>query len=273
MSGGATAVVSTTTITVTFSELNDDPAQYRNQRIRVEGDFVPPQPFSCAQERTFGMYWQLAGEDLALQAQGLERILRLVPAGTTMVVEGIWRQYEGLVGCEVGQIGVIWYLQAENIIEPNPLTNLKGTLFPTDFPMTNTPVLSITITPTVDTTTTPDIGVTPLGTFTATPATAVTASPTSGTPTVTPTDSPLTTRTLTPVSGTASPSPSPTRTQPATTSSPTPTRTPTAVTSPTASTTPTATIPVAATSTPGGGYPGQPPIATSPPVPTSPPYP
>ncbi len=63
---------------------------------------------------------------------GYEEVLKRLPDGLTMTVEGIWRQYDGPLGCgkEPGD-GQAWYLQVERIISPNPLPLMDGVPFAT----------------------------------------------------------------------------------------------------------------------------------------------
>ena len=236
---------------VTFTDLNDAPEAYRNQRIRVTGDYQALPPPECRPYSGPVFSWSLVAEELQLNARGFEALLRYLPDGQTLTVEGVWRLYDGPLGCgKEPPDGIAWYLAVERIVSPNPLPNFGRTPRPTAVPG-ESPTNLLTPTPVteekpISTPTPPQVIFTPLatptltvgGTAVATPSTTPTAGPGTVYPSVTPVTSP------TPTSF------------PPGFSSPTPTRGTT--------TTPTATPP-------GGVNP--PPIATSPPQPTSPAYP
>lgn len=251
-------------ILVTFNELNANPYAFRDQRIRVTGDYTPQPKPDCPNYKGLLIRWALINDTLQLNGYGFEEVLKLVPAGTTLTVEGIWRLYDGTAGCGKGAARqLIWYLQVERIVQPNPLPGF-GPLPDGDTPVPiGTPSLDgAAPTPTGEETAVS----TPTPTITATPTTEMTPSMTpspsatllSGEITPTPTDS-LSTSTPDPLA-----SPTATGTSPATTSTPLPLTPGTAV----------PTVPGLSTSTPGpsptpgSGYPGP---GTA--VPTVDPYP
>lgn len=113
-------------ILVTFDELNANPHAFRGQRIRVTGSYTPQPEPDCGDSDYKGLLikWALISESLQLNGYGFESVLKLVPEGTSLTVEGIWRLYEGISGCGKGAPqAVIWYLQVERIVQPNPLPN------------------------------------------------------------------------------------------------------------------------------------------------------
>ena len=117
---------------VTFTELNDAPVTYRNQRIRVTGDYQALPPPDCRPYSGPIFDWALVAEDLQLNASGFESLLRYVPDGTTFTVEGIWRFYDGPLGCgKEPPDGIAWFLEVERIVSPNPLPNFVRTPRPT----------------------------------------------------------------------------------------------------------------------------------------------
>jgi hypothetical protein len=257
-------------ILVTFNELNANPYAFRDQRIRVTGDYTPQPKPDCPNYKGLLIRWALINDTLQLNGYGFEEVLKLVPAGTTLTVEGIWRLYDGTAGCGKGAARqLIWYLQVERILQPNPLPGF-GPLPDGDTPaLIGTPSLDGAV-PTLtgeETATLTTLGTSVLApTMTATPTPkttpAMTLSPSatllSGEITPTPTDS-LITSTPDPLA-----SPTAAGTNPATTNTP-PSLTPgTAV----------PTVPGLSTSTPGpsptpgSGYPGP---GTA--VPTVDPYP
>jgi hypothetical protein len=200
---------------VTFAELSENAAQYHNQRIQVTGDYLPLTESTCSPYNGPIIRWSLINGGLQLNAQGFEGVLSLVAPGTRLTVEGIWRLYAGPVGCgKQPPAGVVWYLQVERIIAPNPLLPLtrdpNDTLLPgVSTPPFPTPIPSRTPTPTPSRTATPTLGPTGTllptnpstpggaGTPTATASPDLTGTPTrigtpprSGPPTITPTRDP-----------------------------------------------------------------------------------
>ncbi|MCB9421002.1 MAG: hypothetical protein H6667_14465 [Ardenticatenaceae bacterium] len=255
-------------ILVTFDELNANPYAYRDQRIRITGSYTPQPKPDCPNYKGLLIRWALINENLQLNGYGFEEVLKLVPEGTSLTVEGIWRLYDGISGCGKGAPQtLIWYLQVERIVQPNPLPGY-GPLpdGDTPAPVGTPPLEEAEPTPTAENGTavfTP----TSSPTITATPTTeitpSVTSSPTAtllfGEMTPTPSDSFIT--------STPDPSASPT----ATGTGPTPTNTPPPLTTPG---TAVPTVPGLSPSTPGpsptpgSGYP-----APGTPTPTLDPYP
>ena len=119
-------------VVLSFAELNSAPDTYQNQRIRVTGDKVTIPEKECRLYSGPSFTWGLIAEDLQLYALGYEEVLKRLPDGLTMTVEGVWRLYDGPLGCgkEPGD-GQAWYLQVERIISPNPLPLLDGVPFAT----------------------------------------------------------------------------------------------------------------------------------------------
>ena len=259
-------------ILVTFDELNANPYAFHNQRIRITGSYTPQPKPDCTDFKGLLIRWALINDNLQLNGYGFEKVLKLVPSGTTLTVEGIWRLYEGTVGCGKGSPqALIWYLQVERIVQPNPLPGfglapdggtpaLMETLppdgaEPTSTAEDGTAVASPTPSPTPTMTATPLAEMTPL--IIPTPSATFTLPPGEMTPT--PVDLSVT-NTPNPQAG-----PTVTGTAPAVTNTPPPLTTPgTAV----------PTIPSLGTSTPGpsptpgSGYPGP-----GTPKPTVDPYP
>ncbi len=231
-------------ILVTFDQLNADPENFLNQRIRVTGDFQLLTPPTCRLYNGPALRWSLIASDLQLDALGYEPIARLIPAGVSLTVEGAWRLYEGPLGCgKAPPTGRAWYLDVTRILQPNPLPLTDGSLFNGSIA---TPLALPTGAPGQQPV---DSGSTPIPTSTN----AITATPT---PTMTPTDSgtaaatPSPTITTTPAPGTTLPTATVRTTS-------TPTATPTTTGTPGPSPTPAPTLPVLPTPTIDvGGYPG-----------------
>ena len=243
-------------IPLTLSALNEDPFAYINKVIRVSGAFTPLTPPTC--ERYSGPFfgWALVDENLQLDVVGFERIVGLVPPGTTMTVQGVWQRYEGPLGCGKGPArGNAWYLAATRILEPNPLVGVPGAGVDVESGAPDLPALLPTQIPTA----------TPIGAVTpspsATPAAAVTVgpviSPTPGSPTPTALATSTGATATATLTGPGAPSPTAAATGVGT---PTPTRPGTGGTAAPTST-PESPLPVTNTPVPTGGYPG-PPSAT-----------
>lgn len=272
LGGGASGDVAI----LSFIELNSAPEAYRNQRIRVTGDKMTIQSPDCRLYTGPVFMWGLIAEDLQLQALGFEEVVKRLPDGLTMTVEGIWRQYDGPLGCgKEPADGIAWYLQVERIISPNPLPLAGGTPFATiQVPLVTRDIIDImpigTQQPGTAVPEQPGIGITPLPTNTRLPSLT---QPAPATPTLLPTSTPiepgLPTRTPSFPGSTPSATPLPGAT--ATETDPgNPGTDPTA----TPSLTPMATVPGLTTQTPAptsSPYPGQGPTSTA--YPTSTPYP
>lgn len=224
---------------VTFAELSENAADFKNKRIRVTGIYLPLLPPECTPFNGPLIHWSLVSEGLQLNARGFERPLAIISPGTTLTVEGIWRQYEGSVGCgKEPQQGNVWYLQVERIIQPNPLVAstadpqaflLKGVvtpMFPTPGPSRTPagPGIAPTVLPLLTPTSLPSLTatgtvVTPLPGLTAT---ATATSTQTGTPGFVGTNTPA----GTPGPGTATATATPTGTITPGTPIPTPTNGP-----------------------------------------------
>jgi hypothetical protein len=108
--------------TVAFTDLNDNPLAYLNRSILVTGEYLPLEKADCLNVVGPDKHWSLAADNLQLDVLGFEKIVRLLTAGTTMTVQGIWRLYQGPLGCgKEPPRGSMWYLDAKKIIQPNPL--------------------------------------------------------------------------------------------------------------------------------------------------------
>lgn len=221
-------------IPVTFSELNADPLAYLNLPIQVSGSYLKLDTPPCPRFSGPRIEWALVAEDLQLEAKGFERVLRILAPGTEMTVQGIWRLYQGPLGCGKGPApGDAWYLQVQRIVQPNPLVSdgsdglvgiesanpglpdLLPTGIPTQTPLATTTVMATTpeatgtfgqVAPTItiDATGTVDVGI---ATPSATPA-LITNTPSPGGGTLVPSATP----TATPTSGSGGSGPNTTAT-------------------------------------------------------------
>lgn len=237
-------------VLVTFDELNNNPDTFRNRRIRVSGNYTPLTPPTCVPHNGPVVRWALVSDNLQLDALGFESVVRMVPADIPFVVEGIWRMYQGPLGCgKEPPSGEAWYLEVTQILQPNPLVNAQNE-FVGGRP--GEPEIAASAR---DSNGQPGLPTpTPTPEETATTATITTTPPASPSPSVTPT---------TAGSVTASPSATPTVTQAGVTPPPTPDGTAPGVTAtltptPTGTAVPGATEPPPATPTTTNGYPAPP---------------
>ncbi len=114
--------VSLTPVPVTFTDLNSDPLAYLNIPIQVSGSFIKLDSPACPRFSGPNPEWALVSEDLQLEAKGFERVIQILSPGTNMIVQGIWRLYQGPLGCGKGpRPDSSWYLQVQRIVQPNPL--------------------------------------------------------------------------------------------------------------------------------------------------------
>jgi hypothetical protein len=211
-------------IPVNFPDLNENPGDYQNKLIRVSGTYTRlPRP-TCDHTSGPQLEWALVSGNLRLDARGFEPVLRLLPGGIILTVDGFWRQYQGPLGCgKEAPTGTAWYLETLQIIQPNPLPGVFEAGVAPDIeqppdPLAPTPggdgtaepELQITL---IATTPTPPIGLTPSPTGSGIPTSTPTRTPTvpavsTGTTTVTPTRTPTAPITGTPPTATSTPTPS-----------------------------------------------------------------
>jgi hypothetical protein len=242
-------------VPVTFRELNSDPLAYLNLPIQVSGAFLRLTPQSCAKYSGPRLEWALVAEDLQLDVKGYERVVRILTPGSEMTVQGIWRLYQGPLGCGKGpEQGNAWYLQVQRIVQPNPLVgDGSGGSMNITSGLPGLPELLPTGIPTATPSATPTLmSVTPMATATQNDfAPTITIEATDGadlepaTPLATPT--PVT---FTPTSGAVTPGPSATPSATSTTGS--------GGGNPDATIAPLTPLPPTSTQTSGDGYTGPP---------------
>ncbi|WP_374687264.1 hypothetical protein [Promineifilum sp.] len=110
-----------------FAELNADPAAFRDRRIQVSGVYTPVEVPDCRPFAGPVVRWSLVDEELQLNAIGFENVLPLLDDGTEMTIAGIWRVYQGPLGCgKEPADDELWYLAVDQILEPNPLFGAGG---------------------------------------------------------------------------------------------------------------------------------------------------
>lgn len=116
---------------ITFNDLNSDPIAYLNKMIVVSGEFLPVDRDNCVRFSGPGFSWSLTAENLQLDVLGYERFTDLIADNTQMTVQGVWRLYQGPLGCGKGPPqGNAWYLEVKKILQPNPLVGTDGQAIP-----------------------------------------------------------------------------------------------------------------------------------------------
>jgi len=221
---------------VTFSQLQADPEAFQDRLLRVSGSlFKAPLP-DCVPYSGPLIEWALIADALRLDAVGFENAVGLLLDGAPMTVDGIFRLYEGPLGCgKAASDGTAWYLEVLRIVQPNPLVASApqpGGIIPSSatpggpiVPPGSTATPTSQITP--PTSGTP--GIVPTTTSTGTPPVVPTATATPGLGTVTvtsfPTASSTSQFTPTPSRLPITPTPTPTSAQGTPGATPTPTAT------------------------------------------------
>ncbi len=118
----AQPVMAAAPLEISFAELNQAPQLYQDTLIRVRGVFTRLPLPSCLPQRGPHTTWALVADELRLDVAGLEGILPLIPRDAEITVDGIWRLYSGPLGCgKEPPAGNSWYLEAQWVVEPNPL--------------------------------------------------------------------------------------------------------------------------------------------------------
>ncbi|RIK20373.1 MAG: hypothetical protein DCC51_07530 [Anaerolineae bacterium] len=136
-------------VELTVSELMSAPGLYIDVPVRVTG-LLRKQPLIICDTNLYPSpaTWGLAEEGVLALAGGLDQQVRsLLPDDLAMTVEGRWRRWQGLVGCgKQAQQREVWYLEADRIISPSPLTQVTLT------PASGEAIAAVTaeVTPTTD---------------------------------------------------------------------------------------------------------------------------
>lgn len=110
-------------IVLPFAELDTNIAAYENQHIRIAGTFaLLPPDIACTPYKGPQPQWGLVADGLRVEVAGINNLLQLAPEGAPLVIDGIWRYYEGPLGCgKEPESGSLWYLEARRVVRPNPL--------------------------------------------------------------------------------------------------------------------------------------------------------
>ncbi len=110
-----------TAIPVNFLTLNADPFTFLNRVIRVSGQFRAPVAVACHPFVGLHPSWSLIADGFEMGVSGLGQVALVAEPGTVMTVDGIWRKYEGPLGCEgKTRDQIVWYLEIQQVVSPNP---------------------------------------------------------------------------------------------------------------------------------------------------------
>jgi len=103
-------------ILVTFADIQADPTQFHNQIIRVQGSFTLLPPAPCQPYKGPQLRWALIAAGLRMDALRLEQLRTMIPEGTILTVEGVWRLYHM---CWFSDSPPIWESNPRPVINPN----------------------------------------------------------------------------------------------------------------------------------------------------------
>ena len=110
-------------IPVNFETLNADPLVFRNKMIRVEGVYRAADRISCQPYKGPEIDWHLIADGFEMNITGQRQVVELAPELASLTVEGVWRLYQGPVGCgKEPARDFVWYLETVRIVEPNPFS-------------------------------------------------------------------------------------------------------------------------------------------------------
>ena len=232
-------LVSRPPVPVNFDTLNSDPFVFVDRFVRVSGRFQSIDRVVCNRQRGPSIDWYLESDGFQMNMSGFGSVVDIAPDQAFFTLDGIWRQYDGPVGCtKEPKEETIWYLEVVRIVDPNPIvasidrSDAESQILietPTNFERTTTPTVSVGTQPGVSPTSTPTntsaVGLPPTATLTpsgqgtrpsspSTTATATLAGNAASTPTITatvantPTQTPTLAASLT-ITPTQTPTPDP----------------------------------------------------------------
>lgn len=120
-------VINQQSVPVNFETLNSDPSIFVDRFIQVSGQYIPLREASCARSRGPSVDWYLISDGLEMNMSGHGSIINILPNQEFVTVEGIWRRYEGPVGCaKEPKSEVVWHLEIVRILDPNPIIASRG---------------------------------------------------------------------------------------------------------------------------------------------------
>lgn len=110
-------------IPVNFETLNADPLVFRNKMIRVDGIYRAADRISCQPYKGPEIDWHLIADGFEMNITGQRQVVELAPELASLTVDGVWRLYQGPVGCgKEPERDFVWYLETVRIVEPNPFS-------------------------------------------------------------------------------------------------------------------------------------------------------
>ena len=119
-------------VPVAISQLIESPETFEGATLLVNGRYNPlPQRVCSTTHYKSPATWNLsANEGQVLMTGFATQLNSLLPDNTDLTVNGVWRQWNGPVGCgKSSVVEQVWYLDVYEIVSPNPLANV--TLTPT----------------------------------------------------------------------------------------------------------------------------------------------
>ena len=118
---------------IDLAQLVQNPLAYEGARLQINGRFQKLPLLVCEGE-TFRAPagWRLSdGSLLALMGGFNSQVRSLIPEETEMTVIGVWRRWEGLIGCgKSANPTSIWYLDVREVVSPSPLAAITQTAVP-----------------------------------------------------------------------------------------------------------------------------------------------
>lgn len=118
-----------TSVAVELTELAANPDTFIGAQLIVSGQFTPLPRLVCSgQVYRSPATWQLGvGEVRALMSGFREPLQTLLPENVEVTVAGVWRTWEGPVGCgKEATVQQLHYLEIREIVSPNPIAQVTG---------------------------------------------------------------------------------------------------------------------------------------------------
>lgn len=117
---------------LTLEDVLFNPVAYEGARIQVNGRYKKLPVRVCEGQRFDSpASWSITDGERILFLDGFEgQIRQLLPEQITVEVSGIWRRWNGPMGCGKEAIrSEVFYLDVRNVISPNPITAVTLTPF------------------------------------------------------------------------------------------------------------------------------------------------
>jgi hypothetical protein len=122
-------VVNRPPVPVNFETLHSDPFIFVDRFVQVTGRYAPPRQLICSRQRGPSIDWFLISDGLEMNMSGFGSVVTIAPEQAFFTLDGIWRQYDGPVGCaKEPKQETVWYLEVVRIVDPNPLVASTNSL-------------------------------------------------------------------------------------------------------------------------------------------------